>query len=91
MTVQYLQYPPVEPVPQGDVALVLPKNYAWGMRHVNDKIWGYWGSDEKSQQIWDLSQRLLEANGLTLDIVYEDSAFPIEELYSEIYYWNNTE
>ena len=71
--------------------LVLPENYAWGMRHIDDKIWGYWGPDEKSQQIWDLSQELLSEYGFTLDIVYEDSAFSVEELYQDIYYWNFTQ
>jgi len=75
---------------KGDVALVLPENYAWGMRHINDKIWGYWGSDENSQQIWDLSQELLKEHGLSLDIVYDDSTFLVEDLYQEIYYWNFT-
>ena len=37
-----------------------PKNYAWGMRYLNDRIWGYWGSDEKSQQNWELCQDLID-------------------------------
>ncbi len=75
---------------KAEVALVLPENYAWGMRRVEDRIWGYWGPDEKSQQIWDLSEQLLDEYGFNLDIVYEDSAFSVEELYYEVYYWNFT-
>ena len=75
---------------EAQAALVLPKNYAWGMRRLNDRIWGYWGPDEKSQQIWELSQDLLDQYGLSLDIVYDDPDFPIADMYQEIYYWNYT-
>ncbi len=73
-----------------EAVLVLPENYGWGMRDLNDKIWGVWEPDEKSQQIWELSRNLLEQYGLGLDIVYEDSQYPVEGKYSEIYYWNQT-
>lgn len=75
---------------EAQVALVLPKNYAWGLRHPHDKIWGYWGPDEISPQIWELSRDLLGQYGLALDIVYDDPDFPIEDIYREIYYWNYT-
>ena len=75
---------------EAQAALVLPKNYAWGMRRLNDRIWGYWGPDEKSQQIWELSQDLLDQYGLGLDIVYDDPDFPIADIYQEIVYWNET-
>ena len=39
--------------------LVLPRNYGWGMRNLNDKIWGLWGPDDKSPQIWNATQTLL--------------------------------
>ena len=71
-------------------ALVLPENYAWGMRYLEDKIWGYWGPDEKSQQIWDAYNELLVQYGSTLDIVYGDPDFPIADMYQEIIYWNCT-
>jgi hypothetical protein len=71
-------------------ALVLPANYGWGMRRPDDRIWGYWGPDEKSQQIWELYHDLLVQYGLTLDIVYNDPNFPLEGVYQEIYYWNYT-
>jgi hypothetical protein len=75
---------------KGKVALVLPENYAWGMRHIDDRIWGYWGPDELSQQIWDLSQNLLNQYGLALDIIYDDPTFQSTDFYQEIYYWNDT-
>jgi hypothetical protein len=75
---------------QAEAALVLPKNYGWGMRHPDDKIWGFWGPDEKSPQIWELSRKLLAQYGTHLDIVYDDPAFPVAGKYPQIYYWNTT-
>jgi hypothetical protein len=75
---------------QAEAALVLPRNYGWGMRHLDDRIWGYWGPDEKSPQIWELSRNLLSQYGLCLDIVYGDPAFPITGKYAQIYYWNDS-
>ena len=73
---------------KADAVLVLPENYGWGMRDINDKIWGLWGPDEKSSPIWSTSQSLLEQYGLGLDIVYKDSQFPVEGKYSKFFYWN---
>jgi hypothetical protein len=75
---------------KAQAALVLPKNYGWGMRHLDDRIWGYWGPDENSQQIWNITQTLLNKYGLTLDIVYDDPAFPVAAKYQQIYFWNST-
>ena len=87
----YMQHHPEEyGKTTGQAALVLPENYGWGIRHLDDRIWGYWGPDEKSQQIWDLSQDLLDQYGLALDIVYDDPNFPIADMYPDIYYWNYT-
>ncbi|MDG6222358.1 MAG: hypothetical protein IAX21_11420 [Candidatus Bathyarchaeota archaeon] len=73
-----------------ETALVLPEDYGWGMRSIDDRIWGYWGPDEHSEQIWNRTQELLEEYGLALDIVYNDPNFPLDDLYSEIVYWNST-
>jgi hypothetical protein len=73
---------------EAEAVLVLPGNYGWGMRDLNDKIWGLWGPDEKSSQIWEISRTLLGQYGLSLDIIYEDSQFPVEGKYSKIFYWN---
>ena len=70
--------------------LVLPYDYGWGMRRVNDKIWGFWGPDDKSPLIWNNTQMLLNKYGLLLDIIYDDPAFPIKGNYSKVYYWNQT-
>jgi hypothetical protein len=73
-----------------DVALVLPRNYGWGMRNPNDTIWGMWRPDNKSPQIWENSRKLLSKYGLSLDIVYEDPEFPFAGIYNRVYYWNET-
>ena len=73
-----------------EAALVLPNDYGWGMRSVNDKIWGFWGPDDKSPLIWNNTQTLLNKYGLHLDIIYDDPAFPIQGNYSKVYYWNQT-
>ncbi|MCS7096288.1 MAG: hypothetical protein RMK50_04430 [Nitrososphaerota archaeon] len=75
---------------KAEAAMVLPRNYGWGMRHPDDKIWGWWGPDEKSQQIWELLCVLIEKYGLHLDIIYDDQTFPINNRYPNIYYWNHT-
>jgi len=74
---------------RAEAALVLPRNYGWGMRHPDDRLW-FWGPDEKSPQIWEISRKLLSQCGLHLDIVYEDPAFPVAGKYPRIYYWNQT-
>jgi hypothetical protein len=75
---------------QAEVALVLPRNYGWGMRHPEDWIWGFWGPDEKSPQIWEISRKLLSQYGISLDIVYDDPTFSVTGKYPLIYYWNQT-
>jgi hypothetical protein len=75
---------------QAEAVFVLPKNYGWGMRRPEDCIWGFWGPDEKSPQIWENSRKLLSQYGIRLDIVYDDSAFPVAGKYPLVYYWNET-
>ena len=76
---------------EAEVAFVLPKDYGWGMRTREDKIWQpEWGPDEQSPLIWDNMNKLIERYGLELDIIYDDPRFDYEEKYSQIYYWNST-
>lgn len=71
---------------RGEAVLVLPKNYGWGMRSLDDTIWGLWDADEKSEQIWNLRCDLIQEYGLNLDIVYDDPAFPVEGKYVQTFY-----
>ena len=73
-----------------EAVLVLPRNYGWGMRRPDDKIWGWWEPDEKSPQIWNISRQLLAKYSSRLDIVYDDPVFPVEGVYKQVYYWNQT-
>ena len=78
----------------GEVALVLPKDYGWGMRRneyiTQDNIWGLWSEDEKAPLILENTGKLLSKYGLNVDIVYEDERFDYRERYSEVYFWNAT-
>ncbi len=73
----------------GDSAMVLPKNYGWGLRHPMDRIWGWFGPDELSAQIWDLSRSLLSTHNYTLDIIYDDG-LELDNTYKEYIFWNGT-
>jgi hypothetical protein len=75
---------------KGQVTFVLPKNYGWGMRNPNDKIWGFWPPDDLSPLIWENMNKLIKKYGLKLDIIYDDPQFNFEEKYSKIYFWNST-
>ena len=54
---------------KAEAVLVLPQNYGWGMRHIEDTIWGIWSTDNVSQQIWNQLQNKLDKHGLKLDII----------------------
>jgi len=72
-------------------ALVLPKNFGWGLRNPNDTIWGFWLTDNRTQQTALVTSKLLAYYGVSLDIVYEDSAYPVTGVnYQHVYYWNST-
>ena len=75
---------------KAEAVLVLPHNYGWGMRNPQDNIWGLWQPDEKAPVIWSQLQSRIAQYGTKLDIVYEDSAFPVQGKYQQIYYWNQT-
>ena len=74
-----------------EAALVLPNNYGWGMRDHDDSIWGFWNTDEKTEQIAIIMGKLLARYGASLDIVFEDEAYPVSKSdYKVVYYWSQT-
>ncbi|MGD6851552.1 MAG: hypothetical protein ACQCN6_05770 [Candidatus Bathyarchaeia archaeon] len=73
-----------------DTALVLPKNYGWGARWVEDKIWGIFVADQQTKLLWSLMQTTLANHGLNTDIIYDDTKYPLRSVYSNVYYWNGT-
>ena len=74
----------------GEVAFVLPTNYGWGMRALDDKVWGLWPADNLSQQIWQNMNTLIGLYGSKLDIVYDDPQFNTIGTYNQTYLWNST-
>jgi hypothetical protein len=73
-----------------EAVLVLPRNYGWGMRNPQDTIWGFWGPDAKSPQIWEISRKLLSQYKYRLDMIYDDPNFQNKGEYSYVYFWNST-
>jgi hypothetical protein len=75
---------------EAETAFVLPKDYGWGMRRVDDNIWfPEWGSDNLSPLIWENMNKLIERYGLKLDIIYDDPSFDFEDKYSNLYFWSD--
>jgi hypothetical protein len=75
---------------KAEVVLVLPKNYGWGLRSLQDNIWGMWQPDAKSPQVWSALQACLLKYGSKLDIIYDDSTYQAAGRYQHVYYWNQT-
>ena len=68
------------------VAYVLPKDYGWGFRGSEDKIWGIW-VDELSKKIWTDVNHHLHTHHLGLDIIYDDPKYYDKMAeYSKLYF-----
>jgi len=89
---QYVQNNPRSSVPVSDrVAYVLPKDYAYGFRGPNDKIWGLWEADNFSDQLCQNLGILIEKYEYNLDIIYDDGLEPNNTYgYSQLIFWNGT-
>jgi len=73
------------------VAYVLPKDYAYGFRGPNDKIWGLWEADAFSYELCTNLYSLMEQHGTKLDIIYEDGIEPNNtNVYNKFVFWNGT-
>jgi hypothetical protein len=79
----------VDPI-NADAVLVLPKDYGFGMRRPDDTIWGFWGPDQDTPQIWNSTQTLLSKHGYSLDIIYDNPDYPLQGQYTHVYFWNST-
>ena len=71
------------------VAFVLPKDWAYGFRGPDDKIWGLWETDELVSSISEDLGVLLDENGSKLDIIYDDN-LALDNTYKEYIFWNGT-
>jgi hypothetical protein len=72
-------------------AFVLPKDYAYGFRGPNDKIWGLWEADNLSSTISVELGNLLQQYNSKLDIVYQDVlGLGSTREYKSIIYYNSS-
>ncbi len=71
------------------VAFVLPKDWAYGFRGPDDKIWGLWEGDELVSPISETLGALLVEHGSKLDVIYDDG-LKFEDYYKEYIFWNGT-
>jgi hypothetical protein len=74
------------------VAYVVPRDYGFGFRNPEDRIWGLFPPDELSAKIyWDV-ENLTAQYGAKLDILYDEPELiaPLLGRYSQVYWWNQT-
>lgn len=75
----------------GRVAYVLPKDYGYGFRGPDDKIWGFWPADNLTGTICYCLSQLFTQYGENLDIIYDYGLQPGNNYgYSKLIYWNDT-
>ncbi len=71
-------------------AFVLPKDFAYGFRGPDDKIWGLWEADTLSYGISSQLGNLLQEYGNSLDIIYDDEVDYNSLGYEKFIFWNGT-
>ena len=90
---RFWQYTKEHPRPadllDGRVAFVLPRDYGYGFRGPEDKIWGLWENDELSSKISEDLGILLEGYGSKLDVIYNDG-LKLDDTYKQYFFWNGT-
>ena len=73
------------------VAYVLPKDYGYGFRGPDDKIWGFWQADNLTGKVCANLNYLLKKYDKRLDIIYDCNLIPGSMYgYSELFYWNDS-
>jgi hypothetical protein len=92
---QFWQYATKNPRPSDTatdrVAFVLPKDFAYGFRGPNDKIWGLWDATAFSNELCVTFNNQLELYTTKLDVIYDDEiADNTTYAYSKIVFWNGT-
>ena len=88
---QYVKDHPRKEIPVNDrAAYVLPADYGYGFRGPNDALWGLWGADNISSQIWSDTTAYAEQYKPNLDIIYADSLNNNSWNYSKLIFWNGT-
>ena len=69
------------------VAFVLPKDYGYGFRGPEDKIWGLWEDSVLSLEMSHHLGSYLEEYGINFDIIY-GSEIETNEIYIKYIFWN---
>ena len=84
--------PQEQGITQGEAAYVLPRDYGFGFRYPEDKIWGLWEADDLSQKVWNDVNTLLDRYGSRLDIVYDEPEVidSLKNRYDRLFFWNET-
>lgn len=71
------------------VAYVLPKDYGYGFRGPNDKIWGLWEADDFSLEISTEVGGFIDIYQNRLDIIYDDGLKTDSSYgYTRFIFWN---
>lgn len=93
---QFTRYAHENPRTNGSIsertAFVLPKDFAYGFRGPEDKIWGLWEASEDTSA-FDISFQLgnlLEQHDNKLDVIYDDEVDYYRLSYSQYIFWNGT-
>jgi len=73
----------------GMVAYVLPKDYGYGFRGSDDKVWGLWENYELSSKVSEDLGVLLEEYGYKLDVIYDDG-LELDDTYKQYFFSNGT-
>jgi hypothetical protein len=76
--------------PSDRIAYVLPKDYGYGFRGPNDKIWGLWEADNLTNVVCGALSNLLMRYDKRLDIIYNEGLLPGNTYgYSKLIFWDD--
>lgn len=72
-------------------AVVLPREYGFGLRSPNDSVWQYHQVDNWTQKMYKDVTNLINQFNSSIDIVFSDPEFKnsIQNKYNKILYWPN--
>jgi hypothetical protein len=75
-----------------EAAYVVPRDYGFGFRRADDRIWGLFSNDSSSEKIFNDVQTLTNRYGAKLDILYDEPEVTAQLLssYRQVFYWNQT-
>ncbi len=79
-------------IQKASVGYVMPKDYGFGFRRPDDKIWGLFEPDELSEKVWRDVNRLVEIYGFGVDIIFDEPGIvdAARDRYVRVIFWNET-